>query len=344
MRAGPDATWLLAQPTTGETRAGDPMADPAFHHAMAARLSPGSPARAILLDERLARSRGPGGRTVAGSWADSGVQVTVIADADPRHQSGTRRLLVDGADAVEQWARNVRELGATGACWHTDLESRGTPAEDQARVTAEIAKAMARADLAPMLWIDRSGSTPHGQHALPRIRQLLDGAGAHGADLSRLTVCLAVDPPEGPLQGDLAALVAVLRLAIPACVGQVLVVVPRDRLHLAQSDAYEISHSLAQHPAPWPVAHCPGDLALRQVGGWWREPGLASRAGNRFVTILDQLATPTGPVHTHHAPAAGVPEQLDHPNTRTLRLFDTSLFRKRSLYRSRTHSQSSSQS
>jgi hypothetical protein len=337
MRAGPDATWLLAQPTTGQTRAGDPMADPAFHHAMAARLSPGSPARAILLDERLARTRGPGGRTVAASWADSGVQVTVVADADPRHQSATRQLLVDGADAVEQWARNVRELGAAGACWHTDVESPGPLAADQARVTAEIAQAMARADVAPMLWLDRSGTTPHGPHTLQRIRRLLDGAAAHGADLSRLTVSLAVDPPEGPSRGDLGELVAALRLAIPASVAQVLLVVPRDRLHLAQGDAYEIAHSAARHPAPWPVAHCAGDLALRQVAGWWREPGLAPRAGNRFETILDQLATPTGPVQTHQGSATGVPEQLDHPNTRALRLFDTSLFRRRSLYRSRAH-------
>ncbi len=259
--------WLLAHPTPGQVRAGEPLADPAFHHAMGARLSPSSPGtsagRAILLGERLAWSRAPGGRTVAGAWADSGVEVTVIADADPRHQSATRQLLVDRAVAVEQWARNVRGLGATGACWHTDAESPGSMTGDHARVTAEIAGAIARAGLAPMLWVTRPGSPIHAVDALLRIGDLLGRAAAEGADLGRLTVCLPIDPSARSWRGRLDALVVELRNCIPAEVAQVLVVVPRDRLHLAQSDAYELSHAVARLATPWPVG------ALR------RRPGAA---------------------------------------------------------------------
>src|SRR5215210_5816123 len=73
--AGPDGratVWLLAQPTAGQARAGDPLADPGFHHAMADRVTAGrSSSRGLLLGERLAWSRGSGGRTVAGAWAVS---------------------------------------------------------------------------------------------------------------------------------------------------------------------------------------------------------------------------------------------------------------------------------
>jgi hypothetical protein len=92
------------------------------------------------------------------------------------------------------------------------------------------------------------------------------------------------------------------------------------------------------------VAHCAGDLALRQVGGWWREPGLARRAGNRFETILGQLGRPTGPVYVRRQDSAtahpGVAGQLEASRTRSSRIFDTSLFRRRSLYRSNTPTQS----
>ena len=329
-------------------RAGDPIADPAFHDAMAARAFPRAsgpsadltPTRAILLGERLARSRGPGGSTVAASWADRGVDVTVIADANPRHQSGTRQLLVDGPAAVEQWAHNIRGLGVTGACWHIDVES---PA-DQARVTAEISGAIARANLAPMLWVTRRGSLVHGIDDLQRIGILLVRAAAHGADLGRLTVSIRIDPSAQSWRDGLGALVPDLRTSIPDQVAKVLVVVPRDRLHLAQRDAYDLTQAVAQQETPWPVAHCAGDLALRQVGGWWREPGLARRAGNRFETILGQLDRPTGPVYVRRQDSAtahpGATGQLEAPRTRSSRIFDTSLFRRRSLYRSSTPTQS----
>ena len=342
------STWLLAQPHPGQVRAGDPIADPAFHDAMAARVGPHpsspaaglTPTLAILLGERLAHSRGPGGRTVAASWADRGVDVTVVADADPRHQSCTRQLLVDGPAAVEQWARNIRGLGATGACWHLDVES---PA-DQARFTAEISGAIARANLAPMLWVTRPGSLVHGTDDLRRIGALLVRAADHGADLGRLTVSIRIDPSAQSWRDGLGALVADLRTSIPDQVAQVLVVAPRDRLHLAQSDAYDLTQAVAQPETAWPVAHCAGDLALRQVGGWWREPGLARRAGNRFETILGQLGRPTGPVYVRRDDSASahpaVTGQLEAPRTRSSRIFDTSLFRRRSLYRSSTPTQS----
>ena len=62
-------TWLLAHPTPGQVRAVEPLADPAFHQAMARRAS------AVAAGTRYAGrscwasaspgSRGPGGRTVA---------------------------------------------------------------------------------------------------------------------------------------------------------------------------------------------------------------------------------------------------------------------------------------
>ncbi|MBF4769421.1 hypothetical protein ISU10_16755 [Nocardioides agariphilus] len=322
------STWLLAQPTPGQVRAGDPLADADFHHAMAAR----APGLAILLGERLARSRGAGGRTVAGAWADSGADVTVIADADPRHRSGTR-LLVDGAVAVEQWARDIRALGATGACWHADLDSP----TDQAPLTATVAGAITRAGLAPMLWVTGPGSSVHDTDGIRAIGDLLDRAAADGADLGRLRVCLRVDPSAREWGGRLGSLVTGLSAAIPHAVAQVVVVVPRDRLHLAQSDAYELEHAMAHESAAWPLTHCAGDLALRQVGGWWREPGLARRAGNRFETIVGQLARPTGPVYVHrHESPAAPGETGDQPRTGSPRTFDTSLFRGRSLYRHRS--------
>jgi hypothetical protein len=114
------------------------------------------------------------------------------------------------------------------------------------------------------------------------------------------------------------------------------VVVPRERLHLAQGDAYELAQAVAERTFPWPVAHCAGDLALRQVGGWWREPGLARRAGHRFETMLGQLARPTGPVYVRlQEPGPEVPELPPPPVARPRRVFDTSLFRRRTLYRSR---------
>jgi hypothetical protein len=341
------STWLLAQPHPGQVRAGDPLADPAFHDAMAARVGPHpsgpaadlTPSLAILLGERLAHSRGPGGRTVAASWGDRGVDVTVVTDADPRHQSGTRQLLVDGPAAVEQWARNIRALGATGACWYLDVESL----TDQARVTAQISAAITRADLDPTLWVSRPGSLVHGTDDLQRIGALLVRAADHGADLGRLTVSIRIDPSAQSWGDGLGSLVADLRTSIPDQVAQVLVVAPRDRLHLAQSDAYDLSQAVAHKATAWPVAHCAGDLALRQVGGWWREPGLARRAGNRFETILGQLSRPTGPVYVRHDSASARPAvtgQLAAPRKRSSRIFDTSLFRRRSLYRSSTPTQS----
>ena len=59
------STWLLAQPTPGQVRAGDALADPEFHHAMAARLSPGSPGRSA------GRSAGRSSPTGRSSWASA---------------------------------------------------------------------------------------------------------------------------------------------------------------------------------------------------------------------------------------------------------------------------------
>lgn len=330
------STWLLAQPSPGQVRAEDALADPEFHRAMAARVSSGVPGLGLLLGERLARSRGQGGRTVAGSWADCGAEVTVIADADPRHQSATRQLLVDGAGSVEQWACSIRGLGGTGACWHADVGPTAAPA-DHARLTADMVGALTRAGLAPALWVTGRGGLAQSAQGRERIRDLLEGAQSHGADLSRLTVCVPVEPPtdaSGARVG-LGEVVTDLRRFIPAGVRQVLVVVPRLRLHLAQGDAFELADACARRRFPWPLAHCAGDLALRQVAGWWREPGLARRAGNRFETILGQLARPTGPVYVRRDdPSDGAPEPIDPPEARARGIFDTSLFRRRSLYRS----------
>ena len=123
------------------------LADPSFHQALAAARCADALPMAVMLGERLAWRRGPGGRTVARSWADAGAAVTVIADSDPRHQAATRQLLVDGSWAVEQWVSRVRELGVRGVCWHTVL----TSPEVDPRVIAEFARVAAEAGLDPML-------------------------------------------------------------------------------------------------------------------------------------------------------------------------------------------------
>jgi hypothetical protein len=196
---------------------------------------------------------------------------------------------------------------------------------------------MTRADLIPTLWL----SGPGGRSGFEPILEVLEGAESHGADLGRLTVCVSVASPPGAEAGSgrsaLGEALAGLRGSVPASVSQVVVVLPRVRLHLAQGDAFELADAVARQSFPWPVGHCAGDLALRQVGGWWREPGLAPRAGNRFETILGQLASPTGPVYVRrHEQGADEPAPVDVRERRARRVFDTSLFRRRSLYRSPT--------
>jgi hypothetical protein len=208
---------------------------------------------------------------------------------------------------------------------------------DHARLTADMVRALTGAGLAPALWLTRRGGPAQSPQGRERIRSLLEDARSHGADLSRLTVCVPVEPPADASGGraGIGEVVTELRRAIPAEVRQVVVVVARFRLHLAQGDAFELAEAVGRRTFPWPVAHCAGDLVLRQVGGWWREPGLARRAGNRFETILGQLAEPTGPVYARRDEAsAGTPEPVDPPEARTRGIFDTSLFRRRSLYRS----------
>ena len=131
-----------------------------------------------------------------------------------------------------------------------------------------------------------------------------------------------------------------LRLAIPEQIGQLIVVVPRDRLHLAQGDAFELARAVARQPTPWPLTHCAGGLALVQAGQWWQVPERADGAGDRFETILSQLHRPTGPVFVRHHDSDALPSRASRSSdTRSRTRFDTSLFRRRSLFGSRTSRQ-----
>ena len=329
-------TWVLAHPTSEQERAVEPLADPSFHQALAAARCADALPMAVMLGERLAWRRGPGGRTVARSWADAGAAVTLIADSDPRHQAATRQLLVDGSWAVEQWVSRVRELGVRGVCWHTVL----TSPEVDARVIADFARVAAEAGLDPMLRFSLPGPAADRGDTWQRAHDLLGQLTAHGAELSRLTVCLLVEPPAGDWGTGLDQLVENLRLAIPEQIGQLIVVVPRDRLHLAQGDAFELARAVARQPTPWPLTHCAGGLALVQAGQWWQVPERADGAGDRFETILSQLHRPTGPVFVRHHDSDALPSRASRSSdTRSRTRFDTSLFRRRSLFGSRTSRQ-----
>ena len=99
-----------------------------------------------------------------------------------------------------------------------------------------------------------------------------------------------------------------LRLAIPEQIGQVIVVVPRDRLHLAQGDAF------GARPGRRPAADAlaarrtvRADLPWCRPVEWWQVPERADGAGDRFETILSQLHRPTGPVFVLHHDSDALP-------------------------------------
>lgn len=322
--------WVVAQPTAAQDRSRHPLADPAFHHALArSRSDPGALA-GVLLSEQLARRRGPGGQTVARVWAESGAEVAVVAGADPRHQANTRRLLVDGAASVLAWGDSVRELGATIACWHTILDSPGTlvPAK------AEVVAALVDSGLDPMLRISVPGSSIDHPHALRLLGELLVGLGMRGYDLSSLTVCVPMPTTPHVGQGVASRLVDGLIASVPQQVRAVVVISSRDHLHLARADAGDLAQALSRRGTAWPVAHSAGDMALRAAAAWWQAPELAGGAARRFDRILELLARPMGTAFTGR-PADDAPTDAPQPGTAAgpRREFDTSLFRARSLYR-----------
>lgn len=323
--------WVVAHPTAAQERSGEPLADPAFHQAIARSRTGHDAVAGVIVSEQLAWRRGPGGQAVARVWAESGAEVAVIADADPRHQADTRQLLVDGSASVTEWGRRIRDLGATMACWHTILES----SEAFVPAKADVVAALIDSGLDPMLRISVPGTSLDSPRALRRLGELLTGLDSRGYDLSHLTLCVPMPMPRHAGQGLGARLVDGLVGAVPDQVRAVVVISSRDHLHLAQADACDLAKALSLRVTPWPVAYSAGDLALRAAAARWRAPDLVGDAARRFDKILEVLAQPTVPAYTGW-PTDDTPTtdmQLQDPATGPRQKFDTSLFRIRSLYR-----------
>jgi hypothetical protein len=322
--------WVVAHPTVAQERSAEPLADPAFHHAIAQSRA-GQSLAGVIVSEQLAWRRGPGGHAVGQVWAQSGAEVAVIAGPDPRHQADARQLLVDGAASVIGWGRRVHELGATMACWPTILDAP----EAIVPAKAELFTALIDSGLDPMLRISVPGTSLDNPHVLGRLAELLAGLGSRGCDLSRLTLCVPMPMPHHAGQGLGARLVDGLVDSVPDQVRAIVVISSRDHLHLAQADAWDLADAISRRSTPWPIAYSAGDMALRAAAAWWRGPELAGDAERRFEKILELLAQPMIPAYTgwptDDAPATDA--QASRATTSPPRGFDTSLFRMRSLFR-----------
>jgi hypothetical protein len=217
------------------------------------------------------------------------------------------------------------------ACWHTVLDS----AEVLVPAKAEVVTALIDSGLDPMLRVSAPGTALDDPHATRLLGELLGGLSSYGLDLSRLVLCVPMAMPQHAGQGNGARLVDSLLGTVPDQVRSVVVLSSRNHLHLAQADAADLAKALSTRTAPWPVAFSAGDLALRAAAGRWRTPELAGDAGRRFDKILELLTQTSVPAYTgwptDEDPRTGPPES---PATRdTRRVFDTSLFRMRSLFR-----------
>jgi hypothetical protein len=338
---GETGTWILAQPTAAQERSGDPAADSRFHVELArawGRRTDRSVLAGVLLSERLAGRRGPGGETVARVWSDSGAAVAVMADHDPRGQNDSRQLLVDNANAVRDWATRTRQLGADLACWHAVVDDSGAVAPTRAEVLA----ALLDGGLSPMLRVGLPGSSLMHAEGQDRLRDLLDGLAGSGCDLAHLILCLSMSVPTSTafdaVHTRAAELVSGLVTAIPPQVRQVLLVSRQGHPLVSEYEASGVARATADLLPPWPISYSAGDLALRHAAAWWGVPGPTELAPMRFNAVLTRLARPPG------FPWSAEPDDLEDtrqedgnvgraPGRR--RTFDTSLFRTRTLYTSR---------
>ena len=339
------STWLLAQPHPGQVRAGDPIADPAFHDAMAARVCR-SPVRPVSRPDTNCGD--PPGRTPRPQPRARGQDRCRVLGRPGRRRDGDRRCRsatpVGHASAPRRRAGGRRAVGPRHPRARCDrsllAHRRRVASQTTLGVTAEIAGAIARADLAPMLWVTRPGSLVHGTDDLQRIGDLLVRAAAHGADLSRLTVSSASTRRRS--RGATASVRSwpICGPAIPAQVAQVLVVVPRDRLHLAQSDAYDLTpgrRAAGNTLAGGPLRRRPGSPAGRRLvararaGPACRQPlrdhprparspdraGLRASSRVAQLTRGDRAARPTAQRSRSDLRHLAVPQALSLPSSST---------------------------
>jgi hypothetical protein len=339
---GTTGTWIIAQPTAAQERSGDPVADARFHVELArawGRRTDRSALRGVLLTERLARRRGPGGEHVARAWSDTGASVAVMADDDPRGQNDSRQLLVDNTRAVRDWATEAQQLGADLACWHAVVDESGAVAPTRAEVLAELLDC----GLSPMLRVSLPGTSVLHAEGRERLRGLLEGLAGSGCDLTHLNLCLSMSVPTSTAFDAMHArafeLVGGLVSAVPAQVGQVLLVSRQGHPLAGEYEASGIARATAELLPPWPITYSAGELALRSAAAWWRVPGLTDLAQLRFNAVLSRLAQPAERPRSSE-PGSGLQDArqdggIDGQVPGHRQRFDTSLFRTRSLYTSR---------
>jgi hypothetical protein len=339
---GATGTWIIAQPTVAQERSGDPVADSRFHVELArawARRTDRSALTGVLLSERLARRRGPGGESVARAWSDTGASVAVMADHDPRGQNDSRQLLVDNTSAVRDWGSQVRQLGADLGCWHAVVDESGAFAPTR----AELLTGLLDGGLSPMLRVSLPGTSLLHDEGLERLRDLLARLAESRCDVAQLTLCLSMSVPTSTafdaMQTRASQLIGGLVTAVPAQVRQVLLVSRQGHPLVGEYEASGIARATAELLPPWPISYSAGELALRHAAAWWQVPGLTGLAPVRFNAVLTRLARPPGhPGSSEPGPGLQDPGQEggtvgQAPGQR--RSFDTSLFRTRSLYTSR---------
>ena len=312
------APWVVARPTGAEERSAHPVADPALHDALARSQAGRGRLAGIVLGERLARTRGVGGRTVSHVWADAGVAVAVVPDPDPRTQSQRRQLLVDDCSAVRAWGERMRDLGAGLVWW-------------PAASPIHCIDALVDVGLRPMLRVDRPVADPAQD-----LTDLVVGLVDDGCDLADVVLCVPSPPvrsaPPGTVGPDAAdRFVTALVAAVPEQAGGVVVTADPDSALVGGADAAALARALAGIGAPWPVGFSAGGQAIRHAASAWQLPEAAEEAPARFDAVLDRLH------RARREPLPGVvPPAVDPaiPPAVPARgdRFDTTLLRSRSLY------------
>ena len=205
--------------------------------------------------------------------------MTVIADVDPRQQSGHP----SSSSSTAPWpSTRVGPQGPLARCDRSVLHADAEPPPDHARAHGP----------------DRGGDRP--RRAVSRALLSARAAGLARArrrrPLGGSVPCSSARRPTAPTLSRLAVSIShrprrreswrgALRRAswpicgptIPAQVAQVLVVVPRDRLHLAQSERLRprARPPRRQRHRPRPSPAAPATSLSARSASWRREPGLA---------------------------------------------------------------------
>ena len=325
------APWVVAQPTSAEERIRHPISDPALHEVLARSQAGRDRLAGIVLGERLARTRGSGGRTVSHAWADAGVPVAVVPDPDPRTQSQRRQLLVDDRTAVLAWGGRMRELGAKLAWWSVTVDAPAPP--------ISCVDALVTAGLRPMLRVAVS-LTPDTSGTLG-LSDFLDSIAEGAFDLADVVLCVPGTPARSTPPGEVGAAVAerfvsTLVSAIPERARGVVVTPDSAGGLVGGPDAAAFARSLVSAGVPWPVSFSAGGLPFRRAADYWPVPELAAEAPARFDAVLDRLhrarSEPLTGTRAQGDVSAALPPD-DAPPRRSR--FDSTLLRSRSLYSSR---------